>query len=58
MRCSTRVFDFPRVFPRVYDTNMLVSKTREKRTKNARKKTEKSKTQAQREKRILYYTMR
>ena len=38
MRCLTGVLDFSRVFPRVYDTNMLVSKTRvktqEKRKKN------------------------
>ena len=48
MRCSTCVFyfhvffsRFSRVFPRVYDTNMLVSKTRvktqEKHMKNVRK---------------------
>ena len=44
MRCFTRVFYsrvFPHVFPRVYDINMLVSKTRmktrEECKKNARK---------------------
>ena len=65
---------FSCTFPRVYDTNMLVSKTRvktrekrggkkggktrEKCETNARKTREKSKTRAQCEKMFLYYTMR
>ena len=42
---------FARVMTRVFDTNMLVSKTRVKTR-------EKSKTRAQRETMFLYYTMR
>ena len=58
MRCFTCVLDFSRVFPGVYDTKMLVFKTRMKTQEKCKKNMRKSKTRAQREKMFLYYTMR